>query len=197
MADQDTYRTPRLARAAASGFSHERSTSGTWPGHGVLLVGVPALEGWVRERTAFHDASFVSEDPAFPHAHVTVLAPFPPDALDRAAAIAATTAPFDFTLSRVAAFPDGTIHLVPEPDAGFRALTDAARRLLPEVLPYWGRFEPVPHLTLDRIGPDRGVDSTRASVAGLLPAHGRAEDLVLTWWESGACRVLGRFPLSS
>ena len=93
------------------------------------------------------------------------------------------------------AFPDGTIHLAPEPDDGFRALTDAARRLVPEVVPYWGRFEPVPHLTLDRLAPGVTVAATRASVAGLLPAQTRVEELVLTWWECGACRVLGRFPL--
>ncbi len=83
-----------------------------WPGHAVLLAAVPVLEGWVRARTAHHDPTFVADDPGFPHAHATVLAPFP-----------------------------------------------------------------------------------RASVAGLLPAQTRVEELVLTWWESGACRVLGRFPL--
>lgn len=164
-------------------------------GHGVLLVGVPPLESWVRARTASQDASFVSGDPAFAHAHVTILAPFPIEATDRAAAVASGVAPFDYTLERLAVFPDGVIHLMPSPDAGFRALTDAARHLVPEVAPYWGRFEPVPHVTLDRVWPGVTEASTRDAVAHLLPARARADELLLTWWESGDCRVLDRFPL--
>lgn len=164
-------------------------------GHAVLLVGVPALEGWVRDRTAHYDTGFVSADPSFAHAHVTVLAPVPAGAREVAAALASGVEPFDYALERVDVFPDGVIHLVPEPDHGFRALTDAARALLPDVRPYWGRFDPVPHLTLDRLGPGVTRDSTRDAVAHLLPARGTASELLLTWWESGACRVLDRFPL--
>ncbi|WP_309224369.1 2'-5' RNA ligase family protein [Propioniciclava sp. MC1683] len=160
-------------------------------------MGVPPLEAWVRERTAHYDEGFVSADPAFAHAHVTVLAPFPVGATDRAAAAASEVRAFDYTLRRVATFPDGVVHLVPEPDRGFRALTDAARRLVPEVAPYWGRFEPVPHVTLDRLGPGVTESSTRDAVAHLLPCRARASELLLTWWEDGGCRVLGRFPLSS
>lgn len=166
-------------------------------GHAVLLVAVPPLEDWVRERTAHYDPGFVSDDPAFAHAHVTVLAPFPARALDEAAAVASVVAPFDFTLSRVAVFPDGVVHLVPEPDDGFRALTDAARRLLPDVAPYWGRFDPAPHVTLDRLGPGVTPATVADAVAHLLPARARAEELLLTWWESGGCRVLARFGLGA
>lgn len=166
-------------------------------GHAVLLVAVPPLEGWVRERTAHYDAGFVSDDPAFAHAHVTVLAPFPAEALDEAAAIASAVGPFDYTLGRVAVFPDGVVHLVPEPDDGFRALTHAARRLLPDVAPYWGRFSPVPHVTLDRLGPGVTQRSVRDAVAHLLPARARASEVMLTWWQSGGCRVLERFALRS
>lgn len=159
-------------------------------GHAVLLVGVPALEEWVRERTAFYDPAFVSDDPAFAHAHVTVLAPCPPR-VEFLEAVAGSAGPFDFTLARVAVFPDGVIHLVPEPDAAFRALTDAAVAAAPEYPPYWGRFSPTPHVTLDRVGPGVSLASTRDAVAHLLPVRARAEELLLTWWEGGACRVLG------
>ena len=84
----------------------------------------------MRERTAHYDEGFVSADPAFAHAHVTVLAPFPVGATDRAAAVASEVRAFDYTLRRVATFPDGVVHLVPEPDRGFRALTDAAFTVL-------------------------------------------------------------------
>ena len=158
-------------------------------------MAVPALEDWVRDRTRHYEPAFVSEDPGFPHAHVTVLAPFPADALAEAAAIAASVAPFSFALERTAIFPDGTIHLVPEPDASLRALTAAARRSLPGVEPYWGRFDPVPHLTLDRRGVGVTLESTAAAVAGSLPARASVTELILSWWEEGGCRVVGRFPL--
>lgn len=176
-------------RAAASGFS-----GGMWRGHGVLALAVPALEPWVRGRTAHYDPGFLAVDPGFPHAHVTVLAPFPDD-VHVAAAVAATATPFSFALERVGVFADGTIHLVPEPAESLAALTRTAREMLPDVVPYWGRFEPVPHMTLDRLGPGVTLESTAGAVAGALPARVLVEELVLTWWETGACRVLGRFPL--
>lgn len=161
----------------------------------MLLVGVPELEDWVRDRTAHYDPAFVSADPAFPHAHVTVLAPFPVARADAVAALAATVEPFEYRLARIAAFPDGVIHLVPEPDDAFRRLTDAARAAVPEVAPYWGRFEPTPHLTLDRISNDITVASTRRLLGAAVPARVRAERLLLTWWEAGDCRVLASHPL--
>ncbi|MFT3876553.1 MAG: 2'-5' RNA ligase family protein [Propioniciclava sp.] len=164
-------------------------------GHAVLLVGVPELEGWVRARTAEQDATYVSRDPRFAHAHITVLAPFPPDGFAQAAAVASAVEPFDYALTCVRSFPNGVIYLPPSPEDGFRALTDAARRAVPEVVPYWGWFDPVPHLTLDRIGWGVTEQGTRASVAGLLPASCRAEELLLTWWEPDACRVLARYRL--
>jgi len=48
----------------------------THPGNTVLAVPVPELDEVVRERTAFYDASFVSSDPGFTHAHITVLGPW-------------------------------------------------------------------------------------------------------------------------
>lgn len=165
-------------------------------GHGVLLVPVPPLEDWVRARTAHYDPAFVSDDPGFVHAHVTVLGPCPVDRPDLLAAVASAVGPFDFRLGRLDAFPDGTVHLLPEPDDAFRALTDAARRLAPDVDPYWGRFEPVPHLTLDRLSDEVSLASMRELLAGRIPATCRADRLLLTWWEAGNCRVLDEAPLS-
>lgn len=164
-------------------------------GHAVLLVGVQALEKWVRERTAHYDRSFVSTDPTFMHAHITILAPCPV-ALGFLHAVAAAAAPFDFALHRIDVFPDGVIHLVPEPSAHFGRLTDVARAAAPDYVPYWGRFDPTPHLTLDRVGEGVTLASTADGMAGLLPASGRAERLLLTWWEAGNCRVLASADLS-
>lgn len=174
----------------------------TWTGHTVVQVPVPPLEDWVRERTAFYDPGFVSSDPRFAHAHVTVLAPWvgEPDEADLAwlAALAATTAPFDVAWSRVAAFPDGVVHLVPEPDQHLRELTARTAAAYPDHPPYGGRFGPEvdPHLTLDRLGPEVSLESTRAAVAHLLPVTSRVDRLQLTWWVDGGCRVLGEWTLS-
>src|SRR5690349_10535515 len=62
-------------------------------GHSVLQVPVPPLEPFVRKRTAFHDATFLSDDPTFGHAHVTALGPFLDELEeDDATAIAAVAA---------------------------------------------------------------------------------------------------------
>lgn len=165
-----------------------------FPGHSVLQVPVPQLEGFVRARTIHHDTSYLAADPAFVHAHVTALGPFVDELTDdaerRVAAIAADTAPFDFVLARMARFGDGTLHLVPEPDGGFRALTDRLAAEFPEHPPYAGRFpDVVPHLTLDLLSGDVTEASTRALLGDAIPARCRAERLELVWYEPGATGV--------
>lgn len=172
----------------------------TWRGHSVLSVPVPALEDWVRERTAHYDAGFVSTDPAFTHAHITALAPFV-DHLDEevcraVAEVAARIQPFAATLTWVGTFPNGIVHLLPDDPAPFRALTAALVQRFPEHPPYGGRFgTPAPHLTLDALGPGVTQRSVGASVAHLLPARVQVERLDLAWYESGACRRLASWPL--
>ena len=89
-------------------------------GHTVLAVPVPALDEVVRERTAFYDGSFLSADPDFAHAHITLLAPWAerPTAAHVAevARITEAAKPFDVRLARVGEFPDGVLYLRPEPD---------------------------------------------------------------------------------
>jgi len=165
------------------------------PGHAVLLVPVPELEDYVVARTRHYDASFLSADPSFVHAHVTVLAPFVPTAsveeLDAVAAIADRTPAFDFELAEVAAFPDGTIHLPPAPDRPFRELTAAVARAFPACPPYGGRYpDPVPHLTLDRVAPGISVAAVAADLRTVLPVRCRADRIELHWYANHDCRVL-------
>ncbi|WP_181310478.1 2'-5' RNA ligase family protein [Nocardioides campestrisoli] len=169
-------------------------------GHSVLQVPVPALEPWVRERTAFYDRDYVSDDPAFGHAHVTALAPFltAPDeqALARVAEIAGRVPPFDYVLERTGTFPNGIVHLLPDPDGGFRRLTRLLVEAFPQCPPYAGQFpDPVPHVTLDALSEHVTEASTRAAVAPFLPARSRATRLDLAWYEPGRCRVLHSWPL--
>lgn len=170
-----------------------------WPGHSVLQVPAPALEGWVRSRTAHYDTGYVSDDPDFVHAHVTALGPFAPALDDETARvvaeIAAQVPPFDYTLARIDTFPTGIIHLVPEPAAGFEQLTALFMEAFPQFPPYGGEFPPAPHLTLDLVHGDVTPESTRALLGDLVPTQGRAEWLDLAWYEAGRCHLVRRWPL--
>lgn len=168
--------------------------------HTVLLVPVPALEGYIRGRWEHYDPAWVSRDPTFTHAHITALAPFLPSPtqadLDRVAALARATPAFDFRLDEVTAFPDGLLHAVPEPAAPFAALTARLWREFPACPPYAGEFaEVVPHLTLDRVGPGVSLASVVADLAGQLPVRARAERLELHRYAESDCRVLAGWPL--
>lgn len=167
-------------------------------GHSVLQVPVPALEQFVRSRTAHYDTDYLSRDPAFVHAHVTVLGPFLDVVDDQAAAtvaaIAAKVEPFSIVLERVETFPNGIIHLVPELDEPFRELTRLLWAAYPQCPPYRGEFADVrPHLTLDALGEHVTQESTRAALD--LPAYDVAERIDLAWYAPGGCRVLRSWPL--
>ncbi|WP_435769451.1 2'-5' RNA ligase family protein [Nocardioides sp. SYSU DS0651] len=169
-------------------------------GHSVLVVPVPALEACIRGRWQHYDATWVSSDPAFTHAHVTALAPFlsRPSVADlaRVAAVAATTPAFGFTLERLGRFADGTLHLLPDPAAPFATLTARLWAEFPACPPYAGEFaDVVPHLTVDRVGPGVTPESVRRELADLLPLTTRAERLELHWYAAGDCHVMESWPL--
>lgn len=161
-------------------------------GHSVLQVPVPELDPFVRERIAHYDDAFLSSDPGLVHAHVTVLGPFLPVVDELAAAdvgrVVGAVAPFPFTLQRTATFPNGIIHLLPEPDDDFRRLTDGLREAFPGCVPYGGEFEPEPHLTLDLVSASVTEASTAVSLS--LPVSCVADRVDLVWYEPHRCRRL-------
>lgn len=165
-------------------------------GHTVLAVPVPALDEVVRERTAFYDPSFVSSDPNFVHAHVTVLAPWiaepSPFDLDQVGAIAARVRPHPVIFRRVVGFPDdGLIHVAPEPADLFRALTAQLTAAFPGHPPYGGAFGDVsPHLTLDHPAGGVTVAEVRHRLAPHLPTTVTPDRLDLQWWANDDCRLL-------
>lgn len=168
--------------------------------HSVLQVPVRQLEPFIRARTEHYDASYLSSDPAFTHAHVTALGPFVAELTDdvarRVAAIAAGTEPFDFVLApHLDRFADGTLHLRPDPDEAFRKLTAQLAAEFPDFPPYAGELDPLPHLTVDRLSDGVTVASTLALLGDLLPARCRAERLDLAWYEPHASRVVASWPL--
>jgi hypothetical protein len=161
-------------------------------GHSVLAVPVAPLEPFVRARTERYDASFVSADPGFGHAHVTLLGPWLPeptaDELDVVAATVAAEPPFAYALEELAQTPLGLLMVAPAPAAPFERLTAALVRAFPQTPPYAGAFEPLPHVTLDHT-------ATGATLAGLrgelpLPVEAKAELVQLQWWANHDCRVL-------
>lgn len=171
------------------------------PGHSVLQLPVPALEEWVRARTAHYDPGFVSEDARFGHAHITALGPFDPDpspqVLADVAAIAAATGPVVVRLAELAQFPSGIIHLVPSPAQPLRDLTARLVAAFPRHPPYGGLFgtDVQPHLTVDAASGVVSIDSTRGLLTGVVPVTCRLDRLQLAWWESGDCRVLHEWRL--
>lgn len=169
-------------------------------GHTVLAVPVPALDEVVRQRTAWYDRSFVSTDPTFAHAHITVLAPWraAPSTRDLAVVgdVARSIDPVEVTLCEVTAFPDGVIHVRPEPDEPFRKLTAALATEFPGCPPYAGRFpDPVPHLTLDHTAGGVTLGEVRVRLAPHLPVTVVADRIDLQWWDNHACRRLASWPL--
>ena len=170
-------------------------------GHSVLVVPVPALEPFVRERTAFYDASFLSTDPSFVNAHITLLGPWLPTPgaadLQRVADALDPIPAFDFTLTEFGEFPDGLIYLRPDPVAPFAAATARLVAAFPQCPPYGGVFpQPVPHLTLDRRCDTVDPATVRAAVGGLVPARARAERVDLQWWDNHNCHVMQSWKLN-
>ena len=171
-------------------------------GHSVLLVPVPPLEAFVVSRWQHYDPAWVSTDPAFAHAHVTLLAPFlsgpdlSPRAVGRVAEIARSAVPFDFRLAELGTFPNGVVHLKPDPAGPFRDLTARLCAAFPQCPPYAGEFpDPEPHLTLDLASEEVTERSTRAALAGTLPVSCRAERVQLAWYEEGRCHVVAQWRL--
>ena len=166
----------------------------------MLVVPVPDLEAFVRERHAFYDPAWVSDDPAFTHAHITALGPFVPDLDSESAAevarIAAVTAPFEIAMDRIDTFPNGVIHLVPDPDLPFRDLTARLVAAFPDCPPYGNQYPDTrPHLTLDWTSDTVSEASTRSLLGDLVPARCTVDRLDLAWYQEGGCRVLRSWSL--
>jgi hypothetical protein len=187
------------SRVFEGGASRGARTSAGTPknlsGHSVLAVPVPELDTFVRERTRRYDASFVSAEPEFGHAHLTLLGPWlsspTEEDLATVAEMVSDEPPFAFTLREVRQFPGGVVYLAPAPDVPFRRLTARLVAAFPETPPYAGEFpDLVPHLTLDHVLTGATVSSLRGELGDALPVHAKAEDVQLQWWDNHDCRVL-------
>lgn len=163
-------------------------------GHSVIAIPVPGLDDIVRERTERYDPSFLSADPVFTHAHITLLGPWLDDPTEAdllaVAGLLADEPSFAFVLAKVGEFPDGTLHLRPEPTGPFTRLTAGLAAAFPQTPPYAGRYaEIVPHLTLEHRATGATVAALGTELADRLPMSERAERVDLQWWANHDCHV--------
>ena len=102
------------------------------------------------------------------------------DVLDRIAAVACASHPFDYLFSRTAWFGDDVLYLAPDDPTPFHDLTALLWTAFPAYPPYGGQFaDVVPHLTIgEGAGRDALLDADR-SVRAYGPVTGRAERLTL------------------
>jgi 2'-5' RNA ligase len=126
-------------------------------------------------------------------AHITILAPFGNEQQPTVAELAdvaeffADQTPFDFRLTEVCTFPDGTRYLAPDPASRFSRMTHALHQLFPEYPPYEGVFDiVVPHLTI----PDDAV-------VEVLPLLAHAREATLAHIEDGVFTELATFPFGT
>ena len=173
-----------------------------WPGHSVIVVAVQPLEDLVRWRTRAYDDAYLSTDPTFAHAHVTLLGPFvdaaglTPSVVSTVGRVLCRHGPFTAVFTEVARFPDGMVHLLPDDEKPFRRVTADLVDAFPDHPPYGGRYvDPRPHVTLDRLGPSVDLETVRGWVAELVPVRVEVRTAQLSWYEQQWCRTLATWPL--
>ena len=125
--------------------------TGPAPTQSAVIVAVPAVEPVVAE----HRRRFDPSAPWGVPAHVTVLHPFvhpstvDSDVVRRLGDAVSTVTAFDCSFATFGWFDRDVLWLAPEPDAPFRALTEAVWRAFPDHPPYGGAYADLaPHLTI-------------------------------------------------
>lgn len=133
--------------------------------------------------------------------HVTLLYPFAPpgELIDEARAFFADVEPFEFELTRIAAWPT-VVYAVPEPDVALRKCMRALFARFPQFPPYGGiHDEVIPHATLgEEIDAAAACDEIERRVAPYLPRTCQARDVSLLEGEEvapGHWHERERFPL--
>ncbi|MFL6039155.1 MAG: 2'-5' RNA ligase family protein [Gaiellaceae bacterium] len=135
--------------------------------------------------------------------HVTLLYPFAPrealtdDLLADTRAFFAGHEPFDFELTRIAAWPR-VVYAVPEPDAPLRACMQELFARFPQWPPYGGvHAEVVPHATLaEEVDAAAVRDEVERRLAPHLPRRCQTRDVaLLEEFAPDRWRERRRFPL--
>ncbi len=167
-------------------------------GRSAVVVPVPDAEPAVGTWRATHDASAAFGMPP----HITVLYPFLPEdrlnqiVVDRLKEICADTHVLDVELKEARRFP-GMLYLAPEPDDGFRRLTEAVAREWPQVPPYGGAYDDnVPHLTVAQDLSKHELDDVDEAVTAALPINTRLMSASLYVFDGVRWRVRDVLPFT-
>jgi 2'-5' RNA ligase len=160
-------------------------------GRSALVVPVPDAEPAVGIWRARHDSSAPFGMPA----HITVLYPFLSEdrltqaVVDRLKEICDDTRVMEVELRQARRFP-GMLYLAPDPDDGFRRLTEAVVQEWPEAPPYGGAHDDnIPHLTVAHDLTDELLDEIDHLVTGSLPIRTRLTSASLYVFDSARWRV--------
>ncbi|MFJ8107100.1 2'-5' RNA ligase family protein [Streptomyces sp. NPDC096132] len=175
----------------------DEDAQGFQAGQSGLIVRVPEVEPLVR---AWRDRLDPSARAGVP-AHVTVLFPF----LDASridggvcAAIGEVLGrhqSFDARFDHCGRFP-GVLYLAPEPDTGFRRLTEAIVGRWPENPPFGGQFDDVvPHLTVAQGQDEVVVEKAEADLLTGLPVVAQVSSVDLLVHDGTRWRQRASFPL--
>lgn len=166
-----------------------------------IICRVPEIERYIGHHRQRFDPPARRNVPA----HVTVLYPFMEPALLDAevlrelAAIARAVRGFDFRLRELRRFPS-SLYLAPEPDDGFRALTEGVHQRFPDHPPFAGKFAVVvPHVTVAH-GDEPQLCEIEVELRIALPGAGvraRCEEMVLIENGTGRWETVQTFALGA
>ncbi|MFD8261961.1 2'-5' RNA ligase family protein [Streptomyces griseoluteus] len=166
-------------------------------GQSGLIVRVPEAEPAVR---AWRDQLDPSARAGVP-AHVTVLFPFlDASRIDEGvcAAIGEVLGrhqSFEARFNHCGRFP-GVLYLGPEPDTGFRRLTEAIVERWPENPPFDGQFDDVvPHLTIAQGQDETVVEKAESDLLTGLPVVAQVSSVDLLVHDGTRWRQRASFPL--
>ncbi|MCX5172820.1 2'-5' RNA ligase family protein [Streptomyces antibioticus] len=171
---------------------------GLQAGQSGLIVRVPEAEPLVR---AWRDRLDPSARAGVP-AHVTVLFPFleasriDDDVCAEIGEVLGRHQSFEARFKRCGRFP-GVLYLAPEPDTGFRRLTEAIVARWPEHPPFGGQFDdPVPHLTVAQGQDEAQVEQAETDLLTGLPVVAQVSSVDLLVHDGTRWRERASFPLS-
>jgi 2'-5' RNA ligase len=176
-----------------------RAAQAAHPGTSAIVVEVPAAEPVLSRWRAKFEGSATLGLPA----HITVLAPFLPEArlrdgvVDRLAELCRGVPAQDVSFARTDRFP-GVLYLEPEPDEALRELTAAIAREWPEAPPYGGRFvDVVPHLTVALGAFDSPFEAVEAALQPELPIRAHLADACIYVFDGERWRHRARLPFGT
>ncbi|WP_306296929.1 2'-5' RNA ligase family protein [Streptomyces sp. Amel2xC10] len=168
-------------------------------GRSGLIVRVPEAEPLVR---AWRDRLDPSARTGVP-AHVTVLFPFleasriDDDVCAEIGEVLGRHRSFEARFERCGRFP-GVLYLAPEPDTGFRQLTEAIVEHWPEHPPFGGQFDdPVPHLTVAQSQDEAQVEQAETDLLTGLPVVAQVSSVDLLVHDGTRWRWRASFPMRS